>query len=305
MEPGIERKPVAEIAPILVRHEGIDRLMTIPMGPRRVESAGKAHVHVFAAGFASLAEADPAALRDGLAAMVAHGGSVYPPTMPIQASSAACSKRGLLQAAGCCSLTHMYSTSPCAQAGCPEYAFSGSEYCVNHAADLSERIRTLYENITISRNAINLDLSLVPLVGLDFSRVHFVGCRFPGCRISHTMFTGASFRLCFFDRSAIDSCDFSGIDMDFCSFGDSEIFDTSFENSELIHASFNGTRILECTFSSSNLYDSRFIQSEIRNSRFEDCDFKRVYFMPKVSEGISTANSNFTEAVKDMEHLYI
>lgn len=279
--------------------------MAVPVSPGSIEGAGVAYMHILAAGFAGFTETDPATLRNRLAAMVTHGDSVYLPAMPIQASLAACSKHGFTQAAGCCSLVFMYSPSPCARQGCPESAFSGSEYCVNHTSDLAETLRSLFEGICSSRNAINLDLSSVPLIGLDFSRVRFVGCRFPGCRISHSMFTGAAFRLCFFDRSTIDSCDFSGIDMDFCSFGDSDIFDTSFENSELIHASFNGARILECTFSSSNLYDSRFIQSEIKNSRFEDCDFKRVYFIPKVSEAISTTNSNFTEAVKDMEHLYL
>ncbi|MFA6366457.1 MAG: hypothetical protein WCX13_04655, partial [Candidatus Hydrogenedentales bacterium] len=68
---------------------------------------------------------------------------------------------------------------------------------------------------------------------------------------------------------------------------------------------FDGSRIKESTFSSSNLYDSRFILSDIENSRFDDCDFKRVYFMPKKAVSVSTVGSNIAEAVKDMEHLYL
>jgi hypothetical protein len=43
----------------------------------------------------------------------------------------------------------------------------------------------------------------------------------------------------------------------------------------------------------------------LSHSRFNDCDFKRVYFMPTTSESVSTQGSNIFEAVRDMEHLYI
>ncbi len=199
----------------------------------------------------------------------------------------------------------MYRRMPCAVAGCKESAFSGSPLCRFHLPQPEEAVKAIVSAISEDHNAINIDFSDMSLSLADFSRTRFVGCRFRKASLSHTMFTGASFRLCFFDTAIIDSCDFSGVDMDFCSFGDVDIFDCSFENSELIHVSFNGSRIRESTFSSSNLYDSRFILSEIENSRFDDCDFKRVYFMPIKSESVSTTGSNITEAVKDMEHLYL
>jgi len=199
----------------------------------------------------------------------------------------------------------MYRRMPCAVAGCEESAFAGSSLCRLHHPEPQDAVKALVAAITAEHSAINVDFSDITLTLADFSRTRFIGCRFRKAALSHTMFTGASFRLCFFDTASLDSCDFSGVDMDFCSFGDVDLFDCSFENSELIHVSFNGSRIRESTFSSSNLYDSRFILSEIENSRFDDCDFKRVYFMPRKSESVSTIGSNISEAVKDMEHLYL
>jgi uncharacterized protein YjbI with pentapeptide repeats len=151
---------------------------------------------------------------------------------------------------------------------------------------------------------LNIDFNHIYLGGVDFSRMRFVGCRF-GTRPFPTSFSPELPSDSVFRHASIDCCDFSGVDMDFCSLGDTDIFDCSFENSELIHVNFDGSRIRESTFSSSNLYDSRFILAEIEHSRFDDCDFKRVFFIPARSVSVSTKGSNINEAIKDLEHLYI
>jgi uncharacterized protein YjbI with pentapeptide repeats len=72
-----------------------------------------------------------------------------------------------------------------------------------------------------------------------------------------------------------------------------------------MHCSFNGATIRETTFSGSNLYDSRFIRGKIEGSDFENCDLKRVYFIPTKQTGVSFKGSNTMEAIKDLEHLYL
>jgi uncharacterized protein YjbI with pentapeptide repeats len=111
--------------------------------------------------------------------------------------------------------------------------------------------------------------------------------------------------LCFFDRSSFEACDFSGVDVEFGSFGASSIDNVSFESSELIHCNFNGAKIRETTFSGTNLYDSRFIRGEVEACDFENCDLKRVYFIPAKQSGVSFKGSNTMEMIKDLEHLYI
>jgi uncharacterized protein YjbI with pentapeptide repeats len=199
----------------------------------------------------------------------------------------------------------MYRKVPCSVDACPNLAFAASPFCREHSPSPEEAVKQLVDRLGAEGGAINIDLSDTYLGGVDFSRMRFVGCRFRHATLSHVLFTGASFRLCFFDTASIDCCDFSGVDMDFCSLGDTNIFDCSFENSELIHVNFDGSRIRESTFSSSNLYDSRFILAQIEHSRFDDCDFKRVFFIPDRTESISTNGSNIAEAIKDLEHLYI
>ncbi|MCE1206755.1 MAG: pentapeptide repeat-containing protein [Spirochaetia bacterium] len=200
----------------------------------------------------------------------------------------------------------MFRKNQCAYPGCSQPAVSGSGFCSVHDEDREQSVKTLIHHIQQEKHAINVDFSNMRLLGTDFSRIRFIGCRFSHAILSHVMFTGGSFRLCFFDHAMIDSCDFSGVDMDFCSCGNADIIDSTFENSELIHVNFTGSRIRESTFSSSNLYDSRFILSLISHTTFDNCDFKRVYFIPEEgSEAYSVNNSNFMEAIRDVEHLYL
>jgi uncharacterized protein YjbI with pentapeptide repeats len=149
--------------------------------------------------------------------------------------------------------------------------------------------------LSVEKGSKDINAAGITLEGVDLSRRKFIGCSFIRASFKNMLFTGSTFLLCFFDGAYFEACDFSGVNAQFCSFGGSEIINVSFENTELIHCNFDG----------SNLYDSRFIKGELNGCDLENCDLKRVYFIPAKQTGVSFKGSNTMEAIKDLEHLYL
>jgi hypothetical protein len=199
----------------------------------------------------------------------------------------------------------MYRKVHCSVDACPNLAFAESPFCREHSPSPEEAAKRLIDRLCAEESAINIDFNHIYLGGVDFSRMRFVGCRFRHATLSHVLFTELPSDSVFSTPPPSTAATFRGWIWTSALWGDTDIFDCSFENSELIHVNFDGSRIRESTFSSSNLYDSRFILAEIEHSRFDDCDFKRVFFIPARSVSVSTKGSNITEAIKDLEHLYI
>jgi uncharacterized protein YjbI with pentapeptide repeats len=199
----------------------------------------------------------------------------------------------------------MHAFTRCSAPGCSAIVFHGSATCLAHHPDRPAAEAAAAAILASEGGAKDVNAAGARLEGLDLSRKRFVGCSFMGVSMKSVLFTGCTLLLCFFDGAIIESCDFSGVNGQFCSFGDSGIVDSSFEGSELIHCNFDGARIRDSTFSGSNLYDSRFIKGTIDDSPFENCDLKRVYFLPSRQSGVSLKGSNTMEAIKDLEHLYI
>jgi len=199
----------------------------------------------------------------------------------------------------------MFKIIPCGVEACKNPAFSLESLCYHHLSEQPERLQKALNELKAQNVILNRVFDGATFGSLDFSRYRFVGCSFRDTEIKQSMFTGASFHLCFFDRSNFLSCDFSGSDIDFCSFGISSFIDCSFENSELIQTNFNGTQITDCTFSGSNLYNSRFLSCNLNTVNFDNCDFKRAFYIPSKEKNVTFSGSNNTEAVHDLEHLYL
>jgi uncharacterized protein YjbI with pentapeptide repeats len=199
----------------------------------------------------------------------------------------------------------MHSFQRCAEPGCASMSFHGSSRCLAHHDDPAAALASAQALLLSPKGAKDLNAAGMSVEGIDLSRRRYIGCSFIGSSFKNVLFTGSTFVLCFFDRSSFEACDFSGVNVQFGSFGGSDIVNVSFENSELIHTSFDGSKIRDTTFSGSNLYDSRFIRGEIDGCDFENCDLKRVYFIPARQSGVSFKGSNTMEAIKDLEHLYL
>jgi uncharacterized protein YjbI with pentapeptide repeats len=183
--------------------------------------------------------------------------------------------------------------------------FYGSTTCLSHHEDRAAALAAAVSVLSAEGGAKDINAAGVVLEGLDLSHRRFVGCSFIGSTMKRVLFTGSTLLLCFFDASLLESCDFSGINAQFCSFGGSDIHDLSFEGAELMHCNFDGSHISDSTFSGSNLYDSRFIKGCIEESSFDNCDLKRVYFIPNKQSGVTFKGSNTMEAIRDLEHLYL
>jgi uncharacterized protein YjbI with pentapeptide repeats len=199
----------------------------------------------------------------------------------------------------------MHAFQRCAEPGCPSLSFHGSPRCLAHQGGSTEALDAALALLQSERGAKDLSAAGLTIEGMDLSRRKYIGCSFIGSSFKNVLFTGSTFVLCFFDRSYFEACDFSGVNVQFGSFGGSRIVNASFENAELIHSNFDGAAIRDTTFNGSNLYDSRFIRGEIDGCDFENCDLKRVYFIPTRQSGVSFKGSNTMEAIKDLEHLYI
>jgi uncharacterized protein YjbI with pentapeptide repeats len=198
----------------------------------------------------------------------------------------------------------MHAFRRCAEPGCSSLCFQGSTRCLAHHPDPARASAEAQALLLAEKGCKDINVAGMAVEGLDLSRRKYIGCSFIGASFRNVLFTGSTFLLCFFDRARFEACDFSGVNAQFSSFGASEIVNASFESAELIHCSFDGSNIHDTTFSGSNLYDSRFIRGEIDHCDFENCDLKRVYFIPARQSAVSFKGSNTMEAIKDLEHLY-
>jgi hypothetical protein len=199
----------------------------------------------------------------------------------------------------------MHDFQRCDEPGCGSLRFHLSTTCLAHHPDPAAAAQAAREMLAGPEGAKDLSAAGLSVEDMDLSRRRFIGCSFIGASFKKALFTGSTFLLCFFDRASIEACDFSGVNAQFCSFGVSRIDNVSFENTELIHCNFDGSRIVDTTFNGSNLYDSRFIRAEIESSDFEDCDLKRVYYLPAKQSAVSFKGSNTMEAIRDLEHIYL
>ena len=149
---------------------------------------------------------------------------------------------------------------------------------MNSLHELTEYVRTRRVARALAlRNTdlVGADLAGLRGDGLDFSGARLDGANLQGARLSGCNFVNASLRNAMLSAATLRDCN------------------------------FDGAKVRETTFNGSNLYDSRFIRGEIDRCDFENCDLKRVYFIPARQSGVSFKGSNTMEAIKDLEHLYL
>jgi uncharacterized protein YjbI with pentapeptide repeats len=198
----------------------------------------------------------------------------------------------------------MFTFRRCGEPGCSSLCYQDSDRCLAHHPSATEAQAAVAALLAQEKGCKDLCAAGSSFEGLDLTRRKYIGCSFVGASFRNMLFTGSTFLLCFFDRARFEACDFSGSNVQFSSFGGSSVNNVSFESSELIHCNFDGAAIRDSTFNDSNLYDSRFIRGEVISCDLENCDLKRVYFIPAKESGVSFKGSNTMETIRDLEHLY-